>query len=37
VEGFLDKARPLTPEEKTMIREATKRMNESMVMKQQGV
>src|SRR3954451_24695002 len=37
VEGFLDKARPLTPEEKTMIREATKRMNEAMIMKQQGV
>src|SRR3954463_2799612 len=37
VEGFLDRARPLSPVEKTMIREATKRMNESMVMKQQGV
>ncbi len=37
VEGFLDKARPLTPGEKSMIREATKRMNESMIMKQEGV
>jgi acetylornithine deacetylase/succinyl-diaminopimelate desuccinylase-like protein len=37
VEGFLDKARPLTPGEKTMIREATKRMNEAMIMKQEGV
>ncbi len=37
VEGFLDKARPLSPGEKSMIREATKRMNEAMIMKQEGV
>jgi acetylornithine deacetylase/succinyl-diaminopimelate desuccinylase-like protein len=37
VEGFADKARPLTPSEKAMIREASKRMNESMVKQQLGV
>lgn len=37
VEGFDEKARRLSPEEKKMIREATQRMNEGMIMKQQGV
>ena len=37
VEGFLDKVRPLTPAQKAMIREASKRQNEAMVKAQMGV
>ncbi len=37
VEGFADKARKLTPGEKAMIREASKRQSEDMVKKQLGV
>jgi acetylornithine deacetylase/succinyl-diaminopimelate desuccinylase-like protein len=37
VEGFFDKARKLTPAEKSMIREASKRQSEEMVKQQLGV
>jgi acetylornithine deacetylase/succinyl-diaminopimelate desuccinylase-like protein len=37
IEGYADKARPLTAAEKAMIREASKRMNEEMTKKQLGV
>ena len=37
IEGFADKARPLTPTEKAMIREAAKRQNEEVAKKQLGV
>src|SRR3954464_5012289 len=37
IEGYAEKARPLTPTEKAMIREASKRQNEQLTMQQQGV
>ena len=37
IEGFADKARPLTPEEKRLIREAAKRLDEAVTKKQLGV
>ncbi|HEV2687128.1 MAG TPA: M20/M25/M40 family metallo-hydrolase [Bryobacteraceae bacterium] len=37
IEGYADKARPLSAAEKTMIREASKRMNEDVIKKQLGV
>jgi len=37
IEGFADKARPLTAEEKAMIRDAARRQNEEIVKKQLGV
>jgi acetylornithine deacetylase/succinyl-diaminopimelate desuccinylase-like protein len=37
IEGFADKARPLSVAEKTMIREAAKRQNEEITKKQLGV
>jgi len=37
IEGFAEKARPLTAEEKALIREAAKRQNEDMVKRQLGV
>jgi acetylornithine deacetylase/succinyl-diaminopimelate desuccinylase-like protein len=37
VEGFADKAKPLTPDQKEMIRKAAERQNESSVKKQLGV
>ncbi len=37
IDGFLEKARPLTAEEKTLIREAARRQNEAMAKKQLGV
>src|SRR5947209_4160358 len=37
IEGYADKARPLTATEKAMIREASKRQNEQLTMQQQGV
>jgi len=37
VEGFADKARPLTAAEKALIRDAASRMNESVVKQQMGV
>ena len=37
IEGYADQARPLTPAEKAMIREAAKRENEAAVKQQLGV
>jgi acetylornithine deacetylase/succinyl-diaminopimelate desuccinylase-like protein len=37
IDGFADKARPLSPEEKAMIREASQRTSEALAKKQQGV
>ena len=37
IDGYADKARPLSPAEKAMIREASKRMNEEVTKKQLGV
>lgn len=37
IEGFADKARPMTPAEKAMVREAAKRQNEATVKSQLGV
>ena len=37
IEGFADKARPISAEEKAMIAEAAKRMNEATTKKQMGV
>jgi acetylornithine deacetylase/succinyl-diaminopimelate desuccinylase-like protein len=37
IEGFLDDVRPLSPEEKAMIREATSKQNEAMTKKALGV
>jgi len=37
VEGFNDKVRPLSPDQKAMIREAAKRQNEELTKKQLGV
>ena len=37
IEGYADKARPLSPSEKAMIREAAGRMNEQMTKQQMGV
>ncbi len=37
IEGYADKARPLTPEEKSMIREAARRQSEAVVKQQLGV
>ncbi len=37
IEGYADKARPLTAAEKSMIREAAGRMNEEITKKQMGV
>jgi acetylornithine deacetylase/succinyl-diaminopimelate desuccinylase-like protein len=37
IEGFADQARPLTPAEKAMIRDAAQRQNEDIVKKQLGV
>ena len=37
IEGFAEKARPLTAEEKTLIREASRRMNEDVAKRQAGV
>jgi len=37
IDGYADKARPLTPAEKAMIREAAGRMNEEVTKKQMGV
>src|ERR1051326_5192852 len=37
IEGFADKARPLTAAEKAMIRDAARRQNEEIVKKQLGV
>jgi len=37
IEGLTDKARPASPEEKTMIAKAAQRMNESLEKKQLGV
>ncbi len=37
IDGFLEKVRPLTAEEKAMIREAAKRQNEDMAKKSLGI
>jgi acetylornithine deacetylase/succinyl-diaminopimelate desuccinylase-like protein len=37
IDGFTDKVRPLSPEQKAMIREAARRQNEATVKKQLGV
>ena len=37
IEGFADKARPLTAEEKALIREASRRMSEDVAKRQAGV
>jgi len=37
IEGYAEKARPLTAEEKALIRDAAKRQNEAMVKQQLGV
>src|SRR5215831_18846757 len=37
IDGFADKARPLNTEEKALIREAAKRMDEAVAKKQMGV
>ena len=37
IEGFADKARPLSPEQKTMIAEGARRMDEGLLKKQLGV
>jgi acetylornithine deacetylase/succinyl-diaminopimelate desuccinylase-like protein len=37
IEGFADKARPISPEEKKMIADAAKRMNEAQIKKSMGV
>ncbi len=37
IDGFADKARPLSPAEKAMIRESARRQNEELVKKQLGV
>ena len=37
IDGFADRARPLSPAEKSMIREAAQRMNEDMTKKELGV
>jgi len=37
IEGFADKARPLTPEEKALIRQAAQRQSEASTMQQLGV
>ena len=37
IDGYADKALPLTPADKSLIREASKRMNEKVVMQQLGV
>ena len=37
IEGFADKARPISPEEKAMIATAAQRLNESVAKKQLGV
>lgn len=37
IEGYAEKARPLTPEEKALIREAAQRQSEASVMQQLGV
>jgi acetylornithine deacetylase/succinyl-diaminopimelate desuccinylase-like protein len=37
IEGFADKARPLSPEEKKMIEEAARRLDENVAKKQLGV
>ena len=37
IEGFADRARPLTPAEKALIRDAAQRQNEDIVKKQLGV
>ena len=37
IDGFMDKVRALTPAEKAMVREAAKRQNEAVTMRQLGV
>src|SRR6266540_2477524 len=37
IEGFADRARPISPAEKAMVAEGARRMNESMMKKQLGV
>lgn len=37
IDGYADKALPLSPTDKARIREASKRMNEAMIMRQLGV
>ena len=37
IDGYADKALPLSPTDKARIREASKRMNEAMIMRQMGV
>ncbi|MGA3186134.1 MAG: M20/M25/M40 family metallo-hydrolase [Bryobacteraceae bacterium] len=37
IDGYADKALPLTPADKALIRDASKRMNEAMIMRQEGV
>ena len=37
IDGYMDKVRPLNPEEKALIREAAKRQNEDLAKKQMGV
>lgn len=37
IDGYADKALPLTSADKALIREASKRMNEAAIMRQQGV
>jgi len=37
IDGYMDKVRPLNPEEKALIREASKRQNEELTKKQLGV
>ncbi len=37
IDGFADKARPLSPAEKAMIRESARRQNEELVKKQLGI
>jgi acetylornithine deacetylase/succinyl-diaminopimelate desuccinylase-like protein len=37
IDGYMDKVRPLNPEEKSLIREYSQRQNEALAMKQEGV
>jgi acetylornithine deacetylase/succinyl-diaminopimelate desuccinylase-like protein len=37
IDGYADRALPLTPADKALIRDASKRMNEAAIMRQQGV